>query len=229
MKKNEALALLIHNSKTRTRNTDLVTLAHAEELARQEEKLSRRELANKLGVGEETLRVYSLAGKLPSDVKSLVKARLIDGPEIVEVLSRSHDPKRQSEIARALIAYGLGTNDARMIERFARDNPKLTIEECVSRVLSSKPTVERRYAIVTELQPSTVKVLETRNDDAVKSILTKEGLSEILSFVRLRNIMVLVVGESGFSFLRKIAQASMISIDIAPEELITRGLRRHEV
>jgi len=227
MKKNEALALLIHNSKTRVRNTDLVTLAHAEELARQEEKLGRRELANKLGVREETLRVYSLAGKLPRDVKSLVKARLIDGPEIVEVLSRSHDPKRQSEIARALIAYGLGTNDARMIERFARDNPKLTIEECVSRVLSSKPTVERRYAIVTELQASTVKVLETRNDDAVKSILTKEGLSEILSFVRLRNIMVLVVGESGFSFLRKTAQASKITIDIAPEELITRGLRSH--
>jgi ParB-like chromosome segregation protein Spo0J len=229
MKENEALALLIRNSKTRARNTDLVTLAHAEEFLMRLYKLGRSELANKIGVSEETLRVYSLASTLPSDVKSLVKARLIDGPEILEVLSRSHDPKRQSEIARALTAYGLGTKDARMVEKFARDNPKLTIEECVSRVLSSKPTVERRYAIVTELQPSTVKVLETRNDDAVKSILTKEGLSEILSFVRLRNIMVLVVGESGFSFLRKIAQASMISIDMVPEELVTRGLRRHEM
>jgi ParB-like chromosome segregation protein Spo0J len=222
MKENEALALLIHNSKTRSRNTDLVTLAQAEDFLMRLYDLSRKELADKIDVTDETLRVYSLAGKLPSDVKSLVKARLIDGPEILEVLSRSHDPKRQSEIARALIAYGLGTKDARMIEKFARDNPKLTIEECVSRVLSSKPTVERRYAIVTELQPSSVKVLETKNDDAVKSILTKEGLSEILSFVRLRNIMVIVVGESGFSFLRKIAEASKISIDMAPEELVTK-------
>jgi ParB-like chromosome segregation protein Spo0J len=222
MKENEALALLIHNSKTRSRNTDLVTLAQAEDFLMRLYDLSRKELADKIDVTDESLRVYSLAGKLPSDVKSLVKARLIDGPEILEVLSRSHDPKRQSEIARALIAYGLGTKDARMIEKFARDNPKLTIEECVSRVLSSKPTVERRYAIVTELQPSSVKVLETKNDDAVKSILTKEGLSEILSFVRLRNIMVIVVGESGFSFLRKIAEASKISIDMAPEELVTK-------
>lgn len=228
MKEREALAVLIHNSGTRSRSTDLVTLADAEDSLLKLYGISRAELANRLGLSVETLRVYSLAGRLPSDVKSLVRTRLIDGPETLEVITRLHDRNRQSELARTLIAYGLGTKDARAIERFARDNPKLSIEACVSRVLASKPTIERRYAIVTELRETTLKGLESRNSE-VKSILTQQGLTEILSCTCLRNIMVLVVGEAGFSLLKKIAQDAGVSIDMAPDELVSRGLKRQRM
>lgn len=112
--------------------------------------------------------------------------------------------------------------------RDSRDNPKLSIEACVSRVLASKPTIERRYAIVTELRETTLKGLESRNSE-VKSILTQQGLTEILSCTCLRNIMVLVVGEAGFSLLKKIAQDAGVSIDMAPDELVSRGLKRQRM
>jgi hypothetical protein len=213
----EALALLIRNAKTRanTRSIDLLTLAEASEYL---EKLygSKKELARKIGASTETFRVYRLVKKLPSTAKPLVRSRLIDNPETIESILRIPNTEKQIELAEAIVSHRLNTNDTRAIEKFARYNPEKSMAECITRVLQSKPTVERRYVIVTELSEKTSQQLppspEVRKSRLLASI-GNLGIQDIIACDLHNRTMILVLGEKGFSILKTKAKAAGASLE----------------
>lgn len=211
MKESNALALLLLNTKGRSRSTDLVSLGQAAE-ALKELYSSRKVVARKVGVSEETLRVYELANSLPSQVKSFVQARLIDNPEIIEVISRLKKPAHQLDFAKNIVAFGLNTEDTRAVEKFARNHPTMSFESSVNRVLKSKNIMEKRFVLVTELSEDSVRKLGSTDSSSLLSRLRKMGLSDLIACKLHGRTLVLVTGKEGPSILRR--NAAQLGVDL---------------
>lgn len=222
----EALALLIHNSKSRSRKVDLLTLAEASEYL---EKLcgSRKDVADRVGVKPETLRVYGLVHRLPERVKRMVHARLVDNPEIVEVISRQkekHAEDWQTELAEAVASYGLHTKDVRDIERYARDNPGSSLAESISRVLRSKPTVEKRYVVITDLgEGISGRLSRIREEDRLEFVSKALGIRLISCDLR-GNGLLLLLSEEAFAALSKRAGETKMPLEVLIDNGISKGL-----
>jgi len=221
----KALALLIHSAKSRSRKADLLTLAEASHFL---EKLygSKEAVKARIGVSTETLRVYGLVRRLPERVKSMVHSRLLDNPEIVEVIDRMKmtSSDRRIELAEAVVSYGLTTKDAREIERYARDNPGSSIEESISRVLRSRPMTERRYVVFTEL-PKKASAGLSRMGEADRRDFFERSLGVSLMTCDLRDeSLLLVLGEAAFAALRAKAKEIGVSLEDMIDEAVSRGL-----
>jgi hypothetical protein len=220
----KALALLIRNVKSRSREIDLLSLAEASGFL---EKLygSREAVAARLSISTETLRVYSLVRRLPERVKSMVHSRLLDSPEIVEVIDRVRaNEERQIELAQAVVSHNLSTKDAREIEKFARDNPDSSTEESVSRVLRSRPMIERRYLIFTEL-PREASIGLSRIREADRRSILEKTLGVSLMTCDLRGgSLLLLFEEQAFVALTARAKQTGVSLEDMIDEAVSEGL-----
>jgi len=225
----KALEVLAYNVKRKRRDVDLLTMA---ECCSYLENLygSRKEVARRAGATTETIRVYGLASSLPKEVKPLVRQRLIDKPEVVEAILRIRGMNRQIDAAKAVIAHNLKTSDVRDVEKFARSNPDMPIEKCVSRVLESKPRVKRRYVVITELQESTLQLLVGKaqrssitKEELVKSTLKGLGVSSISCDIR-GKLLMLTLEEAGFMMLKAKARELGVPLEILPETVISKEL-----
>jgi len=226
MSEAEALALLIHNSKSRSRNVNLLTLAEASEYL---EKLygSKEEVASRIGVSTETLRVYGLVLRLPERAKNMVHARLVDNPEIVEVISRQkkkHGEDWQTELAEAVASYGLHTKDVRDIERYARNNPSSSLAESISRVLRSKPTVEKRYVVITDLEEGiSGRLSRIREEDRLEFVSKALNIRLISCDLR-GNGLLLLLSQEAFAALSKRAGEMKMPLEVLIDNGISQRL-----
>jgi hypothetical protein len=219
----EALALLIHNAKSRSRKTDLLTLAEASEYLEQLYE-SKEEVARRVDVNPETLRVYGLVRRLPEEVKRLVRSRLIDNPEVVEAILRLPDEQKRLELANAVVSYGLNTQDTRNIEKYCRYNPEATVEESISRVLRSKPTVEKRYVLITELaEGASVGLSRVRDEDRLEFFSKALG-TRVISYDLRGGSLLLLLSEEAFATLSTKARKAKTPLEVLIDNEISQGL-----
>jgi len=102
---------------------------------------SPEEVAEKLGIGKETVRILSKILELPSEVKSLISKRKIPLTVAFDIVPL--DRARQVEVARAVT--GLRYRDARKVIRRVSENPHKSAESICAEVLSE---LERREVAI---------------------------------------------------------------------------------
>jgi hypothetical protein len=105
---------------------------------------SPEKVAEKLGIGKETVRILSKIVELPSYVKSLISERKIPLTVAFDVVPV--DRARQVEAANAVI--GLRHRDARKVIRRFSENPHKSAETVRSEVLSELEKKELNIAMI---------------------------------------------------------------------------------
>jgi hypothetical protein len=127
---------------------------------------SPERVAEKLGIGKETVRILSRIIDLPSEVKSLIskgEITLTVAFDIVPV-----DRNRQVEVARAVI--GLPHREARRIIRRACANPHKPVEAIRDEVLAELEKKELTIAMIA-LRRNVFEKLKRKTED-VPALIT---------------------------------------------------------
>ena len=105
---------------------------------------SPEKVAEKLGIGKETVRILSKIVGLPSEVKSLISKRKISLTIAFDIVPV--DRARQVEVARAVT--GLRYRDARKVIRRISENPHKSAESIRAEVLSELEKREVNIAMI---------------------------------------------------------------------------------
>lgn len=100
---------------------------------------SPEDVAEKLGIGRETVRILSKVVDLPAEVKELISKKEIPLTVAFDIVPL--DRVRQTEVARAV--SGLPFKDARAVIRHVSNNPDMPIESARDEALKD---LERREA-----------------------------------------------------------------------------------
>lgn len=105
---------------------------------------SPERVAEKLGIGKETVRILSKIVELPSEVKGLVSKRKIPLTVAFDIVPV--DRSRQVEVARAVT--GLRYRDARKVIRRLSENPQKSAESIRAEVLNELEKREVNIAMI---------------------------------------------------------------------------------
>lgn len=229
----KALAILASNLKRKKRTVDMLTIA---ESCRYLKELygSWMEVARKADVSYEMIREFSAILKLPPSVQQLVRARAIDRVEIADELSKIAGADRQIKAAEIFASQKLTTKDVRDVVQYAKTNPDLSIEECVNRVLESKPIIEKRYVVVMELQNYT---LQTLDEESQKLTTSPQNLSKTIieDALKLKNMMsfdmhgrviAVTVGAEGFKTLKTETKKLRVNLENLADRIIQNWLAK---
>lgn len=156
---------------------------------------SPKKVAERLGVGKETLRILSKIVELPSKVKTLISKGKIPLTVAFDIVPL--DPSRQVEVARAVT--GLRHKDARRIIRRVSEEPHKSAETIRDEVLSE---LERREINVAMIAlPKNVFILleeESKNVTALVTqivddwIVKKYPLESLVSFEKMDRVSLVV-------------------------------------
>lgn len=214
----QALAILLLNKKIRKgskRTVDLVTLSNCWKIVKSSYK-STAETSNRLGVSNETIRVYELVCRLDDRIKKFIRARLIDSIETIEAISRLQPIERQVEAAKVISAYGLNTASARSLVQYAKTNPTVSIEECIKTILRARP--QELYVVVVVLADTDLRFLENRArslsislPELVEKTLDARGLQ---SSCKVKGTFIMVnLAEGVYKTLKKEAIYLKTSVD----------------
>jgi len=156
---------------------------------------SPEKVAEKLGIGKETVRILSKIVDLPSEVKSLISKRKIPLTVAFDLIPLDH--ARQSEAAKAIT--GLHHRDARQVIRRISENPHKSAESISAEVLAE---LERREVNITliALPREIYSLLEKESKDVttlishvVEEWLEKNGALDYSYEVREDNLISLAV------------------------------------
>jgi hypothetical protein len=204
-----------------SRTTDLVTLAESWRIVAASHK-SRMETLEKLGVSDETLRVYQLIPKLDPRIRALVEARKIDSLETIEAISRIHEGGRRLKVAEATASHHLSTKQARSLVQLLKANPKLEVGEAVQRVLREKP--EEMYVMAVGMDDETMRSVNPSGKvmswgQEIKIDQEGEPISGNLSAKG--RLLLVSMSKKDYSKLKELAKRTNAST----EELIIRGLK----
>ena len=133
---NQALAILISNTRSTKRTLPLTEVARWLQLA--VEKLgSFSAVADRLGLSAKMLRQFSYLDRLIPSVRELVATRKLDSVDAVTHLGML-PAKQQRAVANALKTGKIDTRDIRPIVQLQRSNYSESINEIIDRVKRDK-------------------------------------------------------------------------------------------
>ena len=231
----EALASLLLSVGTRKkwRALDPITAAKTIELVCKSS--SQAEVARKLSVSQETIRVFRRLLTLPESVQKLIKARKI-GIDTGYRLSLMKSKDEQEILARAIVDKQLTSKEVRgMIQSLKKRNPHMPISKCIELAIKYRPIVEEEHLVVTGIQRDTLDALKKRSetsgilvDDLIKRILaeTMQSAMDIISVKILDGVAILALKKDGFKALRTESHKLKVKVDNLVETLVERWLQK---
>lgn len=227
----ETLAKVLASIGTRTKRRPIDPISLAKLFART--GMTDGELAAKLGVHAQTIRMFKNLLKLPPDIRELVKSGKVSRDE-GDRISRMKDVQAQKFLAEAIVADVLSADLVKDIVALKNRNPTIPIEQCVEQVLKAQPVFEDRYILVTKISEAVTKAIEMESkscgipfSEVAKSILQeslpREGL---LSLVARGRIVLVTFTEDGWQTVSAKCDSSGVSLEEVVENLLKEWLRK---
>lgn len=191
---------------------------------------SNRELAKRLGVTPRMVGMFKSLLSLPENIKSHVRARKISIDKGVNI-ARLNDAVSQQFLAKAIIAEP-NTFTAPTVAKIValkNNNQNFSLGDCAKRVLGSRPIVENRYLLVTDIEKSLSETVNKRaaeqgisSLDLLKGILKQSLPSDesLLSIVTHNGIVLLTLTAEGWQSLRHKAGSLGVPLDELVETLV---------
>ena len=229
-----ALATLLLNLKRRKKLTGptLLSSAEAAQYLRGLYK-SQAEVARRTSVSSDIIAALIKTSKLPDDVKQRIREGILglDTSWRIGMLKRAGD---QSKLAKAVADLNILGKDVRDIVQYAKRNPQTSIDQCVRRVLESKPVVEKHHLVVMELQDQTfqrlnveAEKLKTTLKDLTRTIIQNRlNLKNIKSFAMHDNIITMTLLEEPFQVLKGETVKSRIKLEDLAETIVQDWLNK---
>lgn len=225
----ETLAKLLASVGTRKKRRPYDAVTVAELFART--GMTDVELAAKLSVHPQTIRMFKKVLKLPPDVRELVRSGKVTRDE-ADRISRLEDVHWQRFLAEAIVADALSPDLVKDIVTLKRRNPHMGMKQCIEQVLEAQPVVEDRYIFVTQINEAVIKAIEMESkncgipfSEVAKSILQeslpREGL---LSFVARGQTVLVTFTKEGWKAVSAKCDSSGVSLEELVESLLKEWL-----
>lgn len=226
----ELAELAIRYVGTRRRGKPLDPISLAEGLRQALDRYgSVKEVAKKSSVSIKQVQDFLKLLDLPPKVQKIIKEHKIGIDTARRLASRNFASEEQERLANAVVEHKLSRNEVREIGRFRAENPKLTIDECIRLMLSSRPVVERHYLVVAELKESARASLSERGipcEKAIEEIIRKK-ISNPASLISLKirgNLVFAKFQEDAYLRLKAGGKERGWDVGQQLEKLIEEGL-----
>ena len=194
----EVISQLITNTKTKSREVDLITISDTvSQFVEISGGLSNA--ANALSISPGMLNQFLIIKKLNPSVKSLIKNKKINSISVAYNLSKFKEDD-QEILAKLIISKDINSLDLRLVAPMRKQFPDLEVGQLVNRLLNSK---DRKVSVIKfdkEDAPGSVSDIIYRFEKLVGS--------ELLECFEDKNQIVVKVSKEGESLLRKKARAN---------------------
>ena len=193
---------------------------------------SQKEVAKRLGVSSETIRMFRRLLALPKNVQKLVENREI-GMDAGYRISLLHKDE-QEILANAIIDKKVTSDEVRgIIQSLKKWNPHMPILECVELAIKYRPIIEDEHLLVSRIRESTLNGLKERSeasgilvDDLIKDIL-KEIIPTEKGFISVKILdytILLALKKEGFNAFKAESIKSKVKLNDLIDKLIERSL-----
>jgi hypothetical protein len=231
---NKAFAILLTNLGKKKRTENLLTIA--EYCIRLKERYnSWNELAKRIQINDERahisaemLREFGTLLDLPNEIRQMLKDDLITSVDIAYRISRLGHDVDKINLAKFTVEKNLSASDVRAIVEYKLQNPEITIEQAIQRVLESKSRVVTHHIVIMELSNLTLETLIKQAeklgqtpDSLATTMLGKKWNKEWIMSAGMRgNDLIIKLSEEGFKSLLKSAKEANVQLkDLAEREL----------
>jgi len=193
--------------------------------------LTNAELAKRLDVTPRMVGMFKSLLSLPEDIKPCVRSREISIDKAVRIASLKRDTPSQEFLAKAIITEPsvFTAPTVAKIVALKNRNQNFTVEDCIKKVLKSRPIVENRYLLVTGIEKSLSETVNKRASeqgisslDLLKEIMKQSLPNEesLLSMVTHDGIILLTLTAEGWQGLRQKSGSLGVPLDELVETLI---------
>ena len=181
-------------------------------------------------ISSEMLREFGSILTLPNEVKQSIRNNMITSVDICYRISKLENTQDQKALATAVVDQKLSTSEVRAIVEYKLNNPSVTMEHTIKRVLESKAKVVTHHIVIMELRNETFRILKEKADalmttpkDLALAILREKIKPEwIVSFEVRGSDLFLRVLEDGFKVLEKKAEKMDIELKDLADKLIRK-------
>lgn len=192
---------------------------------------SNRELAKRLGIDPRLVGMFKSLLSLPQDIQPYVKWTGGISMDKAQRIASLRDIVSQQFLSKAILAEP-NTFTAPTVSKIValkNNNKAMPIEDCVQRVLKSRPIVENRYVLVTGIEKSLSETINNRaveqgiaSLDLLKGILQQSlpTHESLLSIVTHNGIVLLTLTAEGWQALRQKAGSLGVPLDELVETLL---------
>jgi hypothetical protein len=220
---------LLASIKTHRKERPLDPITVAEILGRTP---SNAELARKLGITPRMVVMFKSLLSLPQDIQPYVKWTGGISFDKAQRIASLRDIVCQQFLSKAIVAEpnAFTAPTVAKIVALKNNNKNMPIEDCVQRVLKSRPIVENRYIFVTGIEKSLSEAVSNRaaeqgisSVDLLKGILRQSLPSDesLLSAVTHDGSILLTLTVDGWQALRQKSGILGVPLDELVETLVT--------
>lgn len=192
---------------------------------------SNTDLARKLGTTPRLVGMFKSLLSLPESIKPYVRSREIKSIDKAVRLAALNDAMSQQFLAKAIRAdpRTFTAPTVTKIVALKNRNKDLRVEDCIRRVLKSRPVVENRYVFVTGIEESLSEAVNNRaaaqgisSVDLLKEILRQSLPSDesLRSLVTHDGIILLTLTAEGWQSLRQKSGSLGVPLDELMETLV---------
>jgi hypothetical protein len=198
----EALAILISSTRTKTRPVSLVEVGEWLRVAI--DKLgSVAAVADRIGISTKMLRQFLLVETLTPGVKSMFRRKELDSIDAVSQLAMLPGTD-QEDVARAMAKEALDTSDVRAVVELRRKEPKASMGSVLRRVRESKTKKEYVVEFVVREGQTT--------ESMVKSLARHLPRDEVVSVETIGSLGRLVLTPAGKAALAVAAKKLQVPL-----------------
>jgi hypothetical protein len=223
------LAKIGKGTRRKKRYINLIELAEEIKSLYNEYK-SLEKVAKIVKLSPEMVRQFLKINDLDKDVKTLIKANLITSVDICYRISKL-DKKYQSALARHVIDERLSSYDVRAIVKYKINNPKLSIQQVIERVIQSKD--KKIYVAYFGIDKSIFDELSEKIgikkniEKKIEAIFSTFIPLQIISSFELNGrVVILKLHKEGTDKLRKKAKEYKVPLTRLADALIKEYLKR---
>ncbi len=224
----KALAKIGKGTKRKKRDINLLEVA-AEMKSLYNTHKSLDEVANIVKLSPEMVRQFLKITELEENVKELIKNGLIEGVDICYRISKLVE-KDQIVLAKYIADKNLSSGDVRAIVRYKLDNPKMSIDKVISRVVQSKD--KRIYVAYLGIEEDTFKKFLESIENRERSKIIRSIFNGVIphefvaSFELNGRVVILKVLREGLQEIRNKAKTLKVPLRRLADALVKEYLEK---
>jgi len=184
-------------------------------------------VADVVKLSPEMVREFLKITELEGEAKKLIKLGLISSVDIGYRISKLPE-KDQIIFAKCIVEKNLSSKDVRAIVRYKIDNPKMSIEKAIIKVIQSKD--QKIYVVYLGIEEDTYKkLLEKNRTNFIKSIFNNVVPKEsIVSFEINGRVVIIKVLREGLREMRSKAKELEAPLAKLADALVKEHLRSNK-